>query len=72
VSDEIILGNAYNAGYRIGRVEALEEEADWLEKSHRNSDGKGYSSELRRGYELAARWVRSHADRARADVEEGK
>jgi hypothetical protein len=43
------------------RGDALRAEAEWLETSHRNSAGRGYSEEYRAGYAAAAGWVRLHA-----------
>jgi hypothetical protein len=41
---------------------ALANEASWLEAAHANSERHGYSPEVRRGFGLAAGWVRRHAE----------
>lgn len=45
------------------RAKTLRAEAEWLDEAHRNSHDKGYTELERRGFALAAGWVRFHAER---------
>jgi len=48
--------------YAAGARDALRAEAEWLATAHENSHGKGFNPELRRGFQLAAGWVKAHAE----------
>lgn len=60
VLNEMVAGMIVEA-QREARWEALEEQATFLETAHANSSNKGYSYDVRKGFRMAAGWVRRHA-----------
>jgi hypothetical protein len=48
--------------------EALASEAAWLFAAHANSERHGYTEDVRRGFALAAGWVRRHAEHGPPEI----
>lgn len=44
------------------KSEILQQEIDWFNRAHKNSENKGFTLEFRNGFETAIGWLRLHRD----------